>query len=620
MSNDSTDADAERPRVALIGPPNVGKSVLFNALTGLDAGVANYSGTTVEYKRGSARFRDHETTLVDVPGTYSLAATNEAEQLAVDMLEGECDLVICVLDAVNLENSLHLLLEVLEYDIPVVVAINRVDLLEKEGKRLRPNYLASALGLPVVPTIATIGKGFDDLVAATAATLADSSHAGPRQHVAGAGLAEESDGDENPTAGEEPDGVREAETIPPLESRVDDGPSWERAGELCTEVVVEDDEPTAHEPGYLERWSDHLVKPWPGLPVAGLVLVGTFALVVGVGMGIRQYLMIPFFEGLVFPQIESAVQAVTAPGFYRDVLIGDYGFLIKGLEWPFALVLPYVVSFYFALSLLEDSGYLPRLAVLLDGLFERMGLAGSNVVPLLLGYGCAIPGITATRATSNSEKQRLTMMLMITLAVPCVAQTGAFIALLAEATVLLVVAVFVVSFAALGLAGLVLDATLEGTRQPTVADVPPLLMPPVRQTYRKVWMRLKQFVSGGALHMVYAIGFASVLYELGVLEVASQYLEPLVVGWLNLPAEASTPLILGIVRRELTVLPLLEMDLAMGQLFVGAVVGLFYVPCIAVFATVAQEFSLRAAGLVLVMTMAVSFFVGGLFAQLFVVF
>ncbi|EMA36148.1 ferrous iron transport protein B [Halobiforma nitratireducens] len=619
MVNESTDTDADRPRIALIGPPNVGKSVLFNALTGLDAGVANYSGTTVEYKRGTARFRDHETTLVDVPGTHSLAATNEAEQLAVDMLEGECDLVICVLDAVNLESSLHLLLEVLQYDIPVVVAINRVDLLEKEGKRLRPNDLASTLGLPVVPTVATIGKGFDDLVAAVAASLEDPSRAGPRQHVAETDLGRKTGVDENVTTSEKSNGAGETKAAPPFENRADSGPSWERAGELCEEVVVEDDEPEAHESGYLERWSDLLVKPWPGLPVAGLVLVGTFALVVGVGMGIRQYLMIPLFEGLVFPQIENAVRAVTVPGIYRDVLIGDYGFLIKGLEWPFALVLPYVVSFYFALSLLEDSGYLPRLAVLLDGLFGRMGLSGSNVVPLLLGYGCAIPGITATRATSNSETQRMTMMLMITLAVPCVAQTGAFIALLAEETVLLVVAVFLVSFAALGLAGLALDATLEGTRQPTVTDVPPLLFPPVRQTYRKVWMRMKQFVTGGALHMVYAIAFASVLYELGVLEVASRYLEPLVVGWLNLPAEAATPLILGIVRRELTVLPLLEMDLAMGQLFVGAIVGLFYVPCIAVFATVAQEFSLRAAGLVLVMTMAVSFFVGGLFAQLLMV-
>lgn len=599
-------AESEPPRVALIGPPNVGKSVLFNAMTGLDAGVANYPGTTVEYKRGTATFREYETTLIDVPGTYSLTATNAAEQLAVDMLEGRCDLVICVLDAANLESSFHLLLEVLQYDIPVVVAVNRIDLLEQDGTRLRPNYLASALGVPVIPTVATIGRGYEDLVDAVAQTLESPSRVNPLYSVPESDIAEETEGSE------------ETETIARLLVESDETPGWDMASTLAEEVVVEEDDTEMQEPSRLERWGKILVKPWPGIPVAGVVLVGVFAIVVGVGMGIRQYLMIPFFEGLVFPRIETAVESVIEPGIYRDILIGEYGFLIKSLEWPFALVLPYVLSFYFALSLLEDSGYLPRLAVLLDGLFERMGLSGSNVVPLLLGYGCAIPGITATRATANSEKQRYSMMLMITLAVPCVAQTGAFIALLAEATVLLVVAVFLVSFTALGLAGLVLDTTLDGTRQPTVADVPPLLIPTVRQTYQKVWMRMKHFVFGGAIHMIYAIGLASILYEYGLLELVGEYLEPLVVGWLNLPEEAAAPLILGVVRRELTVLPLLEMDLAMGQLFVAAVVGLFYVPCIAVFATVAQEFSLRAAGVVLVMTIAASFLIGGLFAQMFV--
>ena len=569
-------AGTESTRVALIGPPNVGKSVLFNALTGLDAGIANYPGTTVEYKRGTATFRGEMATLIDVPGTYSLSATNEAEQLAVDILDGGCDVVVCVLDAVHLESSLHLLLQVLEHDVPTVVAVNRVDLME-DGNRLRPEVLARELSVPVIPTVATIGKGFEELVDAVAGTL------------------------RNPTA---PGG---------------DEATWDRAEELAAAVTVDEaagDPPPA---GRLQRWGDRLVEPWPGLPVALLVLVGTFAIVVGVGMGMRQYLLVPFFEGLVFPVIERAVRSVTEPGLFRAVLIGEYGFLIKGIEWPFALVMPYVISFYIALSLLEDSGYLPRLAVLLDGLFARIGLTGSNVVPLLLGYGCAIPGITGSRA-AETYKQRLSITLMICLAVPCVAQTGAFIALLAEATILLVIAVFFVSFLALGVAGLVLDRALDGHRNPTVADVPPLLIPKAHITVNKVWMRLKHYLFGGAVHMIYAIGVASLLYELGVLELLSEYLRPLVVGWLLLPAEASTPLLLGIVRRELTVLPLLEMDLSTGQLFVGAVVGLFYVPCIAVFATVAEEFDIRIAAVVLVMTMGVSFFLGGLIAQTLALF
>ena len=569
-------ATSEPTRVALIGPPNVGKSVLFNALTGLDAGIANYPGTTVEYKRGTATFRDGEATLIDVPGTYSLAATNEAEQLAVDILDGGCDAVVCVLDAANLESSLHLLLQVIEHDVPTVVAVNRVDLLE-EGRTLRPEVLARELSIPVIPTVATIGKGFEELVDAVAGTL------------------------RNPTA---PEG---------------DEATWDRAEELAEVGIVDESSGEPLPTGRLQRWGDRLVEPWPGLPVALLVLVGTFAIVVGVGMGMRQYLLIPFFEGLVFPVIERVVRSITEPGLPRSVLIGESGFLIKGIEWPFALVMPYVISFYIALSLLEDSGYLPRLAVLLDGLFARIGLTGSNVVPLLLGYGCAIPGITGTRA-AETYKQRLSITLMICLAVPCVAQTGAFIALLAEATIFLVIAVFFVSFLALATAGVVLDRVLEGGRSPTVADVPPLLIPKAHITVKKVWMRLKHYLFGGAIHMIYAIGAASLLYELGVLELIGEYLRPLVVGWLLLPEEAATPLMLGIVRRELTVLPLLEMDLSTGQLFVGAIVGLFYVPCIAVFATVAEEFDIRIAAVVLVLTMGVSFLLGGLIAQTLALF
>lgn len=577
-SHDGDGVDSGSTQVALIGPPNVGKSVLFNALTGLDAGIANYPGTTVEYKRGTATFRGEEATLIDVPGTYSLAATNEAEQLAVEILEEGCDVAVCVLDAANLESSLHLLLQVLDHEVPTVVAVNRIDLLEEEGKQLRPELLARELSVPVIPTVATIGKGFEELVDAIAGTL------------------------RNPS---QPDG---------------EGATWGRAEELADRAIVDGDSPAdSGSQGRLQRWGDRLVEPWPGLPFALLVLVATFAIVVGLGMGMRQYLLIPVFEGLVFPAIEAAVRSVTEPGLARNVLIGEYGFLIKGLEWPFALVMPYIISFYIALSLLEDSGYLPRLAMLLDGLFGRVGLAGNNVIPLLLGYGCAIPGITGTRA-AETYKQRLSITLMICLAVPCVAQTGAFIALLAEATVLLVVAVFLVSFTAIATAGIVLDLVIEGTRTPTVADVPPLLLPKAHITVGKVWMRLKHFIFGGAVHMIYAIGAASLLYELGILELIGSYLRPIVVGWLRLPEEAATPLMLGIVRRELTVLPLIEMDLTTGQLFVGAIVGLFYVPCIAVFATVAEEFDLRIAALVLVLTIGASFLIGGLFAQVFALF
>lgn len=562
----------DRPTVALIGPPNVGKSSLFSALTGMDVEIANYSGTTVEYKRGRATFDNHEVTVVDIPGTYSLSASNEAEQLAIDALEEGCDVVICVLDAVNFESSLHLFFEVQEYDIPVVAAINRVDLLANNGQTLEIGYLRRELSSPVVETIATEQQGIDRLSELVTAQLTDSS----------------------------------VHDDPPAEK-------WEQAEKLAT-AAIRETETNNTEPSKLDHLSQQLVQPWPGIPVAFLVLVGTFAIVVGVGMGIRQYVLLPVFEAILFPAIEQTVQSATSSGTIQGILIGEYGFLIKSIEWPFGLVLPYVLSFYIALSLLEDSGYLPRLAVLLDGVMDRIGLTGTSTIPLMLGYGCAIPGITATRS-AKTQKRRIMMTLMIVLAVPCVAQTGAFIALLGEASLLLVPAVFLMSLLGMIVSGLILDSVLDGPSPPTITDVPPLLVPNMKVTATRVWMRIKHFVLGGAVHMMYAIGAASVLYELGALQQVGKYMRPIVVEWLHLPEEAAIPLILGIVRRELTVLPLIEMDLTTSQLFVSSVVALFYVPCVAVFATVVQEYSSKMAIFILFLTVLTSFLIGGIFAQ-----
>ncbi|UOY09889.1 ferrous iron transporter B [Methanonatronarchaeum sp. AMET6-2] len=556
-------------RVLLVGPPNVGKSVFFNRLTGLDTGIANYAGTTIEYKVGEAEFGGNEVSLIDVPGVYTLDATNEAEEVAIDMLDSDPDLVICVLDSTNLESSLYLLMQVLRRDIPVVVAVNRVDLLREKGGSIDFELLSDKLGVPVVPTVAIRGEGFDRLRSLVGERLGSDSK-----------------------------GFSEAAT-------------WERAEELFNEVYSVDDE------GVLDRdrLGELLVKPWPGLPVAFLVLAIAFGLVVGLGLFLRQYLLLPFFEGLVFPPIVSGVESVFSPGLFRDILIGDYGFLIKGLEWPFALVLPYVFSFYLALTLLEESGYLPRLAVLLDGVLGKIGLSGGNIIPLMLSYGCAIPGVAATR-TAGSRNRRIVLATMICMAVPCIAQTGAFIALLAEVSVLAVAGLFGFHIGALVVVALVMGRLLGSGESMPVVELPTLLSPDLGMLWKKWVMRMRAFLVDGAVPLVGAVGAAAVLYETGLLAAVGRYIEPVVVEWLLLPSEAATPLILGIVRRELTVLPLLEMELTVLQLFVGALVGLFYVPCIAVLAVLVKEFSFKMAGGVLLATTLVAFGVGGVVARI----
>lgn len=584
-----------------MGPPNVGKSVIFNQLTGLNVSCANYAGTTVEFVAGKTKIRQREMLLVDVPGTYTLSATNQAEQVAVDMLMGKpkssskttcahcredtdvCadDLsskpaaVVCVVDANNLESSLYLLFQVLEFNLPTVVALNRIDLARDKNLDIDIARLSSALNVPVVPMVAIEKKGFSDLTAALDSLL------------------------ENPVQ-------------PKISWETGKTDLWKMAEKFTKEVCSTSDSIPASR---RRVWGERLIHPWPGLPLAILILIVSFALIVGIGMQLRQLVLLPLFRGLIIPQIVQLVEALVSPGIIRNIMVGEYGFLVKGIEWPFTLVMPYVLSFYGVMAVLEDSGYLPRLGVLLDGLLNKIGLQGSSIIPLLLGYGCGIPGILATRALS-SGKEKIMIATMICMAIPCISQTGAFIAMLSERSVTVVVAVFVVSFIALILSGLVMDKFMRGPRPLTIIEIPELLPPRVDVLSKKIWVRLKRYVTDGALPMVIAVGIASVLYETGIMAAVGNFLSPLVVHWLRLPEEASIPLVLGIMRRELAVLPLIEMDLTTLQLFVGAVVGLFYVPCIAIVATLAREFNVKTAFFMLLLTSTTAFLVGGIFARM----
>ncbi len=592
----------EKPLVLLMGPPNVGKSVIFNYLTGLNVSCANYPGTTVEYAFGTAVIGEMEITLVDVPGTYTLDAENDAEKIAVKMLSGTDDrdlkgtlchkpqvrpsgsslpaqqpeAILCVLDANNLESSLYLLLQILEFDLPVVAALNRTDLTQEKGQEIDTQYLAGKLGIPFIPTVAINKQGIEELKDTLAHLLMEK---------------------------EQPSQLKKSDIIK----------GWPAAEELACTAIQKGTASQENQKMFLKRkkWGLLLVKPWPGIPLAVLILAVFFIFVIGLGMTLRQWVLLPIFRGVLIPQVVKVVEGITSPGLLQNILIGEYGFMVKGLEWPFTLVLPYVISFYTALTLLEDSGYMSRLGALLDGLLNHIGLHGSSIIPLLLGYGCAVPAIMSTRAL-GSRKERLIVSTIVCLAVPCIAQTGAFISLLAERSILLVLALFILSAIVLIGSGFIIDIFVKEPPLQTIMEIPELLFPQGKALGKKMWVRTKNFVTDGALPMVAAVAFASLLYEIGIMTELGNLLSPLVTGWLGMPQEAAVPLILGIFRRELTVLPLLEMELTLLQLFVGATVGLFYVPCIAVVATVAREFNIIFAAFILSVTCGLAFLAGGI--------
>lgn len=567
---------SEDLRILLMGNPNVGKSVIFSKLTGKDVVASNYTGTTVGFTHGSVNVKGKEGVLIDVPGTYSLQATSVAEEVAIDFLNIGADVVLCVLDATNLERNLNFALQIKEYNIPIIFALNLMDVAEQQGINIDIENLSNELNAPVIPTIATRNIGLGDIINKISEIIKYEY------------IQDESS------------------------EKLSQDERWIKVGEIVEKVqTLEDKEPT-----FLEKMGEYTMRPMPGIPIAILVLILSLAVVVGAGKGLRACVFLPIINNFVSPFFVSIVSKFATEGsLIFNVLVGEYGVLIKGIEWPFALILPYVFLFYIVLAFLEDSGYLPRLGVLVDSILRKLGIQGGNIVPLIMGYGCAVPAILGSRA-ATSQKERIIVASIVSLGVPCVAQTGAFISLLGSHSMALLILVYLISFVTIFCAGMVLDKLVPGKSDPMLLEIPNLLKPDIKAMSKKIWIRTKAFMIEAEIPMLLGVGFAALVAETGVLNSVSGLVEPLVEGWLGLPKEATLGLILGVIRRELAVLPMLEMNLTTLQLLVGAVVALFYIPCLSVVGVLIKEYGMKIALSISATTIILAFLFGGIINQI----
>lgn len=558
-------------KVLLMGNPNVGKSVVFSKLTGVHVESSNYAGTTVDYTVGNLQFGSQKGVMIDVPGTYSLTATSEAEEVAVRLLNEGADIIICVLDATNLERNLDLALQLKSYDIPVIYSLNLVDVAERQGIQIHAKALEEELGAPVIPTVAIKNKGLQQLL--------DMSY-------------------------------QMIKTKPVEIISLSQNERWDKAQKITQKV----EKKVFKEATFLEKLGDWTVKPFPGWIIAFFVLIFSLGVVVGGGKALRSLILLPLINDGIVPLLTSIVSKVIGPGIIRNLLVGEFGILVKGIEWPFALILPYVLLFYIVFSFLEDSGYLPRIGVLADGLLRKLGIQGGNIIPILMGYGCAVPAILGTRA-ATSKKERLMVAGLVSFAVPCASQSGAFFALLGDRSIIVLIGVYFISFLAIVAVGLIMDWVIPGKTQPMLLEIPNLLMPDRKAFGKKLKIRMKHFLVEAEVPMLLGIMFAALVAETGLLQSASEWIKPIVEVWLGLPAEASLSLMLGIIRRELAVLPLLELNLNTLQLLVGSVVALFYLPCLSVFAVLAKEFSFKIAFAIGIITVIAAFFFAGIINQ-----
>lgn len=545
-------------KIFLMGNPNVGKSVIFSRLTGVNVIASNYAGTTVEFTKGYIKLGDETAEVIDVPGTYTLDPTSRAEEVAVKMLKEAIsdnkgrNLVINVMDATNLERNLNLTLQLLKQDIPVIIDLNLWDETKHIGISIDKEKLEKILSVPVVTTCAISGEGIKELVT--------------RLHEAKTGTYEYAE-----------------------EER------WYKVGNIIEQVQ----QITHRHHTILERLGDASLKPLTGIPIALVLIYLMFVIIRFIGEGLIGYIFEPLFEKLWAPVMMRLSTALCSGGFIHDILIGklvegeidfveSLGLLTTGLFVPIAMVLPYVFAFYLVLGFVEDSGYLPRLGVLVDNIMHRLGLHGLAIIPMMLGLGCNVPGALATRVL-ETRRERFISATLMAIAVPCMAQIAMIVGLIGKYGAKGLGLVFGTLFVVWLALGLLLNSILKGDSPEIFVEIPPYRFPYWMALLKKLWMRTKWFLKEAIPYVLLGVLVVNILYSLRIIEFIGKFTTPVVTGILGLPNEAVGALIIGFLRKDVAVGMLSPLDLTLKQLVVASVVLTMYFPCVATFAVMIKE-------------------------------
>lgn len=611
--SDETTRSAEpstsrRTTVVLVGNPNVGKSVFFNTLTGAYVDVSNFPGTTVEISRG----RHGEFDVVDTPGVYGVGSFNDEERVARDVIL-EADVIVNVVDAVHPERDLFLTLQLIDMGLPMIVALNMADEARRRGVAIDRDLLEDLLGVPVVETVAVEGSGFGDLFERIGeARPGHADHALEHEILeyaartgsrATAVLALEDDLELAHRLGVEPGGRRDAFY----------GRRRDRVNDVVGHVVSASEEGAS----LATRLSRAMLHPLTGIPIL-VALLAVVYVVLGqwVAGGVVGFTEEVLMQGYWEPFVRGLVGHLFAEGTVVHTLFaGEFGVLTMAPTYLIGVILPLVTGFYLLMALLEDSGYLPRIAALADRGLTRMGLNGRAIIPLILGLGCVTMGTLTTRIL-GSRRERFIATALMAIAVPCSAQIAVIAALMARVGGWYSAAYFGLLVTVFVGVGTVLDRITPGVSTDLLIDLPPLRIPRlgnvVRKSSLKVWHFMREvtlFFLGGAL-------LISTLQITGALTWIQQAATPLTVNWLRLPAEAATAFVMGFVRRDFGATGFFTMDLTAAQLLVGMVTITLFVPCIASIMVIVKERGWRYMVGLVISSVGFAFLVGGLLARL----
>lgn len=638
--------------VALAGNANVGKSAIFNQLTGLNQVTGNWPGKTVERAEGTLHFKGYNIRVVDLPGIYSLSAYSMEELVSREYLATEKpDLIVNVVDASALERNLYLTLQLLELEVPLVIALNQVDFAAKKGLKIDVEKLSKFLGVKIVPTVAVAGKGMTELLSVVVSEAAEKRKQPtvnivygkeletkivavqklvtsnlpqlcavyPARWVAIKLLEKDSDITEKVNAsagGKVVLDLAERLTVELEKVHGESSPvvvaseRYTLASKIVKDAVTVETEPKISIEQTLSTVTTHKVV---GYLILAAVVVATFIVIFAGGNYLSRLLdeclmwLSGGFEGLLAPLL---------PVFAVDLLVkGVLGGLVSGI----IIALPYIVPFYVVLALLEDSGYLPRAAFLMDNLMHKIGLHGKAFIPLILGYGCTVPACIGCRIM-ETQRERLLSAFVVVL-IPCAARTVVILGLVGQYVGLAaVVGLYIFDLVLVFALGRIAFKVLPGEPVGLIMEMPSYKKPSLKTLFIKTWNRTKDFVY--VAFPIIIVG--SVIIEAFALSGLMPYFvdlaSPIMTTWLGLPAIVAIPLLFGVLRKELTLILLATTLSSIGlsleslsavQMIVFALVVMIYIPCIATIAACKREFGWKKSLYITLIDIGLALVIGG---------
>lgn len=611
--------------VCLVGNANVGKSVMFSRLTGTYVTVSNYPGTTVEVTEGTGKIGGELLRIVDTPGVNSLIPMSEDERVARDvLLDEKPDLVMQVADSKNLRRTLLITSQLAEIGLPSLLVLNMADEAKQKGIIINYKKLEEILGIPLVETVATANKGIKEMKEALFTAQV------PKHFIDYNGDIERAISELNKILPEMPIKKRAisimllsgdeslkqwlrkgwgAELVQEIEQVIrqtqklfDDSLNYiitkerqDKIEEIIQEAVSRQAPENSF--GITERISKWTMEPLTGIPIFFGVLYLVFKFVGEFGAGtLVDLLENRLFGEIVNPWASSLITKYIPGTFWQEMLVGQYGLITMGLTYAIAIVLPIVGTFFLIFSLLEDSGYIPRLAIMGNGVFRRVGLNGKAILPMVLGLGCVTMATLTTRIL-ETKKERVIATLLLALGIPCSAQLGVILGLTTSLAPFYAWLVFVIVASQILLVGYLASKVIPGETSDFIMEIPPIRLPQPANVIMKTYTRIEFFLKEAIPLFLAGTLFVFLVDKAGVLDWIINLARPIVVELLGLPKETTIAFVLGFLRRDYGAAGLFDLAsqglLSPLQIVVSVVVLSLYVPCIASFLVMIKERGLK---------------------------